>query len=179
MDFTHCMVCSLLGVGPALAIFFILRAKRSSRGRCAPFAFLRLKVEGWHYRRIWEDTRLIILLYRLARNPGLAAPKAVKPSPRPVPLDKEPMSHIPLCFHFSSGTQTVCVQLILKSAHLSYASISDFIPGAWQAMRSAFRQCRRVNLSGMCPIHTPCTPPGEGVPGRNGPESSCFPRSQN
>ena len=28
MDYTHCMVCSLLGAGPALAIFFLLRAKR-------------------------------------------------------------------------------------------------------------------------------------------------------
>jgi hypothetical protein len=28
MDYTHFMVCSLLGAGPALAIFFLLRAKR-------------------------------------------------------------------------------------------------------------------------------------------------------
>jgi hypothetical protein len=28
MDYTHVMVCSFLGAGPALAIFFVLRAKR-------------------------------------------------------------------------------------------------------------------------------------------------------
>src|SRR5208337_3581195 len=50
MDFTHGMVCSLLGAGPALAIFFLLRAKR--RAWIQPLAwwlFLALGVIVWFY----------------------------------------------------------------------------------------------------------------------------------
>src|ERR1700739_19010 len=50
MDYTHFMVCSLLGGGPALAIFFLLRAKR--RAWIAPLAwwlFLALGAVVWCY----------------------------------------------------------------------------------------------------------------------------------
>jgi hypothetical protein len=50
MDYTHSMVCSLLGVGPALAIFFLLRAKR--RAWIPPLAwwlFLALGAVVWFY----------------------------------------------------------------------------------------------------------------------------------
>jgi hypothetical protein len=52
MDFTHSMVCSLLGAAPALAIFFLLRAKR--RAWIPPLAwwlFLALGVVVWFYGR--------------------------------------------------------------------------------------------------------------------------------
>jgi hypothetical protein len=50
MDYTHSMVCSLLGAGPALAIFFLLRAKR--RAWIPPLAwwlFLALGAVVWFY----------------------------------------------------------------------------------------------------------------------------------